>query len=656
MKTEDLFALSLELPIEEQVEFVRQRAPNSLVRDETLKLLNHHHKNLSEGSFLDRTPSLLKLSNEIESLGEKPGDTLGDFRLLEKIGEGGMGVVYMAEQLKGVRRKVALKIIKLGMDTRQVVARFEVERQAMAMFDHPNIARVLAAGATESGRPYFVMELVRGTHICEFVEENELPLNERLDLFIAVCNAVQHAHQKGIIHRDLKPSNILVTLFDGVPVPKVIDFGIAKAIGQQLTDKTLFTRYTAMVGTPQYMSPEQAEMTGLDVDTRSDIYSLGVLLYELITGSPPLRKEQLKQLNPQALIETLREADIETPSSRLNNTGRNPIFSGILRTDSSNRIKNELDWIVMKALSRDRGQRYETASEFAADVKRYLDGAPVLAVPLSRFYRIAIQFRRHRTAVVTAFVLATVLLVSSVASGIFAVQTFRMNSRLNKSLESEKLSRRKADDLKLELENALTQQQYDTAHSQAFSKFMTEFRIYSVDAYTQIVQSAEYQESEGDKTVCRHFDSRWLLEFVSGQPVSNRGQKIIDSFDKMEAKEYELNQHIDSFLKNRGLAGLERHEEPHPHNQWCRLAEERTKEQLVAWRPKFFSQLVTEYRLVFGEHDPRVRDALTLLAASLIELEKFDLAESYLNQAIALDPDRDNEIEVQLLVKISTLR
>ena len=287
-----------------------------------------------------------------------------------------MGVVYMAEQTQPVRRKVALKVIKPGMDTRQVIARFEAERQALALMDHPNIARILDAGATESGRPYFVMELVRGIPITEYCDRNRLSIADRLDLFVLVCQAVQHAHQKGIIHRDLKPSNVLITLHDGTPVPKVIDFGIAKATGQQsLTDKTLYTGFAELIGTPMYLSPEQAELSGIDVDTRSDIYSLGVLLYELLTGTTPFDQDTLRRAALDEVRRIIREQEPPPPSTRLSSLGETQT------TVSTNRqadplklnhlLRGELDWITMKALEKDRRRRYETAGAFAADIARY---------------------------------------------------------------------------------------------------------------------------------------------------------------------------------------------------------------------------------------------------------------------------------------------
>ena len=313
--------------------------------------------------------------------------------LLEQIGEGGFGVVFMAEQTDPVRRKVALKIIKPGMDTKEVIARFEAERQALAMMDHPHVAKVLDGGATESGRPYFVMELVRGVSITEYCDKRRLNTQSRLELFVDVCHAVQHAHQKGVIHRDIKPTNIMVTLYDDKPVVKVIDFGVSKAIQQQLTEKTLFTRYGQMVGTPQYMSPEQAGMSGLDIDTRGDIYSLGVLLYELLTGGTPLTVECLRTAAYADMQRLIREAESDRPSTRLSTTARQKLLDiASNRATSPNELRDQLrgdlDWIVMKSLEKDRTRRYATAIEFAADIQRHLAGGVVEACPPSPGYRL----------------------------------------------------------------------------------------------------------------------------------------------------------------------------------------------------------------------------------------------------------------------------
>jgi serine/threonine protein kinase/WD40 repeat protein len=331
----------------------------------------------------------------------KPNDKIGPYKLMEKVGEGGFGVVWAAEQREPIKQRVALKIIKVGMDTKQVVARFEAERQALALMNHPNIAKVLGAGSTESGRPYFCMELIRGIHITQYCDENKLNTQERLDLFTKVCNAIQHAHQKGVIHRDIKPANILVTLHDGVPVPKVIDFGVAKAVEMELTEKTIYTQIQQFIGTPAYMSPEQAEMSGLDIDTRSDIYSLGVLLYELLTGRTPFSAQELMQSGLDEMRRMIREKDPERPSMRLSSLQaeerttaaqrRNIALPELIRS-----LRGDLDWIVIKALEKDRTRRYETANGLAADIKRHLENEPIVARPPSTAYRLQKAWKRNK--------------------------------------------------------------------------------------------------------------------------------------------------------------------------------------------------------------------------------------------------------------------
>ncbi len=366
-------------------------------------------------------------------LGELPpenvGSVIGPYKLLLKIGEGGFGVVYRAEQERPVRRTVALKIIKPGMDTAQVIARFESERQALALMDHPNIAKVLDAGATASGHPYFVMELVKGVPITEYCDQNHLAPDTRLKLFIEVCHAIQHAHHKGIIHRDIKPSNVLVTLHDGVPVVKVIDFGVAKATVQKLTERTLFTAFGQMVGTPAYMSPEQAEVSGLDIDTRSDVYSLGVLLYELLTGTTPLEVERLRQAGYAEIQRLIREQDPPRPSTRLSSLGDSATLvagnRGLDLKGLEQLLSGDLDWVAMKALEKDRNRRYATPDSFAEDVQRYLRNEPILARPPSRAYRLKKLVQRNRAAVLTGGAVAFALVVGASAATWQAVRATR---------------------------------------------------------------------------------------------------------------------------------------------------------------------------------------------------------------------------------------
>jgi eukaryotic-like serine/threonine-protein kinase len=406
------------------------------------------HANAEAGSFLE-SPASGPVVTVDEPIREGPGTIIGPYKLLEQIGEGGFGLVFMAEQQQPVHRKVAVKILKRGMDTRQVIARFEAERQALALMDHPNIARVLDAGETGSGRPHFVMELVRGIPITDYCDQNRLTTRERLELFVHVCQAVQHAHHKGIIHRDIKPSNVMVTLHDEVPVVKVIDFGIAKALGQQLTDKTLVTGFAQMIGTPLYMSPEQGGMSGLDVDTRSDIYSLGVLLYELLTGTTPFDKERLSKAGYDEMRRVIREEEPARPSTRLSTLGQAAATVSERRQSDPKRLslllRGELDWIVMKALDKDRNRRYETANGFAMDVQRYLADEPVQACPPSASYRIRKFTRRNRAAIWTTGVVAAALVIGTVVSVWQAVRATRAEVLADGRLKAEKQAREDAD-------------------------------------------------------------------------------------------------------------------------------------------------------------------------------------------------------------------
>jgi serine/threonine protein kinase/tetratricopeptide (TPR) repeat protein len=434
MSDSGIFKAAVKLPADQRAAYLDQVCgDNPALRVEVESLLKAHE---APGSFLGRLGAGRGLTDDYQPSPERPGTVIGPYKLLQQIGEGGMGAVFMAEQTEPVRRMVAIKIIKPGMDSSQVIARFEAERQALALMDHPNIAMVLDAGTTagepgcvSAGRPYFVMELVKGVTITKFCDENQLTPRERLDLFIPVCQAVQHAHQKGIIHRDLKPNNVLVALYDDRPVPKVIDFGVAKATGEKLTERTLFTAFGSFVGTLEYMSPEQAKLNALDIDTRSDIYALGVLLYELLTGSTPLEKVRLKEAALDELLRIIREEDPPKPSTRLSRSGE------ALATISSRRgtepaklgkvLRGELDWIVMKALEKDRTRRYETANGLARDIQHYLADEPVEACPPSAGYRLRKLARKYRKPLAAAAAFAALLLAGVVVSTWQAVRATR---------------------------------------------------------------------------------------------------------------------------------------------------------------------------------------------------------------------------------------
>ncbi len=461
----DIFSEALALPAAERAAFLeRVCGGNQTLRAQVEELLRAHEE---AGDFLKQAAAESPGLGNLGKVGEKLGDRVGRYKLLQQIGEGGWGVVFMAEQEQPVRRMVALKVVKPGMDTKNVIARFEAERQALALMEHPNIAKVLDAGATETGRPYFVMELVRGIKITEYCDQHSLSTTDRLELFIQVCHAVQHAHQKGIIHRDLKPSNILVTAGeDGAPLPKVIDFGIAKATsGQRLTDKTVFTAFEMLIGTPAYMSPEQAAMTNVDVDTRTDIYSLGVLLYELLTGTTPFDTTELLKTGLDAVRRAITSQEPVRPSTRLSS-----MLDADLTAIAERRrveapkliraVRGDLDWIVIKALEKDRTRRYETANGLALDVKRYLANETISARPPSTFYKIQKTVLRNKLLCGAIGSVVALLVV-----GLIVVSA---------SLGKERLARREADAARHQAESDKVRAEIAATKSQQVTRFLEE--------------------------------------------------------------------------------------------------------------------------------------------------------------------------------------
>ncbi len=407
---------------------------------------------LHVGSFLEH-PALTAGATRGTTpvITEAAGTTVDRYKLLQPIGEGGFGTVWLAEQREPVKRRVALKIIKLGMDTKQVIARFEAERQALAMMEHPNIAKVFDAGSTDTGRPYFVMEYIKGVPILEYCDTNKLDTTARLELFSSVCHAIQHAHQKGIIHRDIKPTNVLVTMHDGVPVPKVIDFGIAKATSSELTTKTLFTEHRQMIGTPAYMSPEQAEMSGLDIDTRSDIYSLGVLLYELLTGTTPFPHEELMSKGYAEMMRIIRDVEPHKPSLRLSSLGGDAGTRAAQQRHAGDvrklglLLRGDLDWIVMKCLEKDRKRRYETASGLAADIQRHLKDEPVTAGAPSAGYKLRKFVKRNRGKVIAGGIVAAALVLGVIGTTTGMVWALREKTRATVATEEQSRARKRAE-------------------------------------------------------------------------------------------------------------------------------------------------------------------------------------------------------------------
>jgi serine/threonine protein kinase/Tfp pilus assembly protein PilF len=565
---------------------------------------------------------------------EAEGTAIGRYKCLQKVGEGAMGVVFMAEQVEPVRRRVALKIIKPGMDSEQVLARFEAERQALALMNHDHIARVFDAGTTDGGRPYFVMELVKGVPITNYCNDNHLTVPQRLELFIAVCHAVQHAHQKGVIHRDLKPSNVLVTLEDERAVPKIIDFGLAKATHHPLTERTMFTTFGAILGTLEYMSPEQADMNALDIDTRTDVYALGVLLYELLTGTTPLAHARLRERGYSEVVRLIREVEPSRPSTQLSQWGKRLEFISAQRNSDPaalrKLVRGDLDWITMKALDKNRARRYQTANELAADVERYLKHEPIAARPPSIRYQLQKFFRRNRAAVLAVGMFVLLLLVSVVVSTWLAIRAIAAETEAKTAAAQAKADKERAE----AAEKKAQEKANEAQTSEAIAKAVNDFLRQDVLAQANPLNQAENQKPDPDlalRTVLDRAAAKIPGRFPD-QPLVEAGIRKTIGETYLELGLYnKAEQHLEAavelYRKHRG--------ETHPDtiDALSKLGATYWQLDKHAADEEIRKKLLVYYRRELGEHHRQTLGTLNDLGVSYQEQKKYDLAEPTLLEA-----------------------
>jgi serine/threonine protein kinase len=602
-RARDIFLRAVEIPSPgTRTVFVEEACRQDVsLRSRVEALLKSHQQDSFlepsvEGETADRSG--------ITPVSEKPGMRIGRYKLLQQIGEGGMGIVYMADQEEPVRRRVALKIIKVGMDTKSVIARFGAERQALAMMDHPNIAKVFDAGATEAGRPYFVMELVRGLRITDYCDETSLSLRARLGLFMQVCHAIQHAHQKGIIHRDIKPSNILVSINDGAAVPKVIDFGIAKAAnGARLTDKTVFTAFEQFIGTPAYMSPEQALMTSIDIDTRSDIYSLGVLLYELLTGKTPFGTGQLLALGLDEMRRAIREEEPERPSTRLGTMPGQELSTtaqsrGLDAPKLVSQLRGDLDWIVMKALEKDRARRYETAGELAADLERHLQNEPVSAGPPSRLYWFQKLVRRNKLAFAAVGAVTAALIAGLTVSTILYLQ--------------ESAARVRAVAAESRMQVALAEAKQQAAIAKAVKDFLQDDLIKQADSSAQVERGFEAQPDLTVKEALRRAAEKIGQRFTN-QPMveAEIHQTIAEAFNGVGERKLAIPHYERALALRKQVLGSEDR-----RSLWMMLTLARIYQDMGRLEEaiRLFGDTLKVFQAKFGLDDPDTLTSMTTLA------------------------------------------
>ncbi|MCY3002963.1 MAG: tetratricopeptide repeat protein [Planctomycetota bacterium] len=651
----EIFNEARELPPEQRATYLLGACgKDSALRSKVEELLT---ADAAAGQFLSAPTAERFPSPAVrpQPVAEQAGTQIGRYRLLEQIGEGGMGTIWMAEQREPVKRRVALKIIKLGMDTKQVIARFEAERQALAMMDHPNIAKVLDAGATETGRPYFVMEYIKGIPILEYCDQGKVDTRARLELFTKVCQAIQHAHQKGIIHRDIKPSNVLVTLHDGVPVPKVIDFGIAKATNSELTSKTLFTEHRQMIGTPAYMSPEQAEMSGLDIDTRSDIYSLGVLLYELLTGTTPFDIKTLLESGFGEMLRAIREDEPHKPSTRISSLGETGTRTALQRRIDAKRLstllRGDIDWIVMKCLEKDRTRRYETANGLAADIVRHLNDEPVTAGAPSAAYRLRKFVRRNRGQVLAGAAIVAALLAGVVAFAWKAEEASEQRDEALLAKESEAEQRREAELARAEAERqrTLAEQQEALAKRQetealkqaaiaeAVAKFQTDM-LAAVDP-NQLPRDPVTKEPLKDKvTVVQAMEA--AVAALDGGSLADQPLVEARVRDTIGGTLMQLGRFSDAEPNLRRALGLRL---AAAQGDDKLVAEARDKLAMVLWQlsrnaesEEMMRAALETFRRVLPPGDPALADAMDNMAKPLVAQNRLAEAEPLLRDALAL--------------------
>jgi len=629
---------------------------DAALRERVEDLLRAHEQ--AEG-FMEGSPSGVdfKRTQVVNiRLTEKPGDSIGRYKLLQQIGEGGCGVVYMAEQEEPVRRRVALKVIKLGMDTKSVIARFEAERQALAMMDHPNIAKIFDAGVcgqksevggqtaeasaltsdlcslpSASGRPYFVMELVRGVRITDFCDENKLSTADRLKLFIQVCQAIQHAHQKGVIHRDIKPSNVLVTINDGVPVPKVIDFGIAKATQGRLTDQTLFTAFEQFVGTPAYMSPEQAVMTSLDIDTRSDINSLGVLLYELLTGKTPFDAKELFAAGLDEMRRTIREKEPPRPSTRLGTMAADALTTTAKQhhTDAPKLIhllRGDLDWIVMKSLDKDRARRYETANGLAMDIERHLHDEPVIARPPSALYRLQKSVRRNKLSFAAGTALAVMLLIGVTVSTLEAIRATRAEREQVLLRQIAQSKKEKSDQTARLLKDMLK----------------------SVDPSVALGRDATMLQEILGATAERVSKGLKDQPEVAAELQSVIGNTYLALGDLTKAEAM----HREALRLRKNLFGETNEFVAASLYDLANVLQER---KLMAEAEAMHRKALAMRRTLFGDEHPEVANSLTSLADVLLTSDKLDEADSIQHEALRIQMKLSHEARPEVVTSLENL-